>query len=55
MNVCCIEETGLLLEEIADDFLLPGLYARSHTYRTSNFPSIPLSRWLGNGQSRLSQ
>ncbi len=29
--------------------------ARSHTYRTSNFPSIPLSRWLGNGQRRLSQ
>ena len=51
----CVEETGHLPEEIAEQFLLAGLYVRSHTYRTSNFPSIPLSRWLGNGQRRLSQ
>ena len=50
-----VEEAGHLLEEIAEQFLLGGLYTRSHTYRTSMVPSIPLSRWLGNGQSRLSQ
>ena len=50
-----VEETGHLLEEITEQCLLGGLYVRSHTYRTSSFPSIPLSRWLGNGQSRLSQ
>ena len=50
-----VEEAGYLPEEIAEQVLLGGLYTRSHTYRTSKVPSIPLSRWLGNGQSRLSQ
>ena len=50
-----VEETGHLLEEIAEQVLPGGLYTRNHIHRTSNFPSIPLSRWLGNGQKRLSQ
>jgi hypothetical protein len=44
-----------LLEEIAEQFLLRGLYVRSHIYYTSSFSSIPWLRWLGIGQRYLSQ
>jgi len=52
---CRIEESGNLLEEIAEQCFFRNVRARGRTYLTSNVPSIPLSRWLGRGQRRLSQ
>jgi hypothetical protein len=50
-----VEEPGHLLEEIAEQFLLEGLYVRSHIYCASSFSSIPWLRWVRIGQRYLSQ